>query len=101
MSSTATAKFIRGHTLYLFPCFGCFFVFTLARGKSLIAGFLSFMSDLNLKTASSSLNPFLPLSSILFQNSRFSFAGFFLQGQFYFFSMNFLNFSLGQVQTYT
>src|SRR3989344_6901251 len=101
MSSTATAKFIKGQTLYLFPCLTCFVKLILAKGKSRIAGFLSCMLffDLNRKTASPSPKELLSLSSIFFQRSRFSLMLNFLHGQLIFLSTNSLNFSEVQVQT--
>src|SRR3989338_6766422 len=100
MSSTVTARFIKGQTLYLFPCLGCFVKLILAKGKSLIAGFLSciLFLDLNLKTASPSLNPFV--SNIFSQRARFSLIFNFLHGQLTFLSTNFLKSSELQVHTY-
>src|SRR3989338_793229 len=96
-SSTETAKFINGQTLYFFPCLGCSSSLILNNGKSLNAGFLCEMSLFILITTSPSLYP----ENILCHFFIFVSIEFFLHEHSSFFATNSRKDSAGHVHMYT
>src|SRR5574342_773271 len=95
-SSIATAKFIKGQTLYLSFVLGCTLWLILNAGQSRIAGFGSLMSVLILTTAA----PGSYSTNILSQRANCSLIGKSLQGQASFFKEKLRNISPEHVQTY-